>query len=449
MLINEVGFVYLLRKIFSIEDVSSEYLLKTAYFEGSENNIKINQPGYEKINNYLEKEKKESNSCLFILGALSTFAYGHPNDAIKNNARKYIGNHYDNILKKLEENIPDQDNTFNEYGKQFSRHLLNIPFSYELIKIISTPRFPGLLKKRENYGIRNLLAYLAAVDFKKFDEWFNITKREDLKILFIHFLLDWRYIEECVKKDFQKSLSPYLRVLSIFKDFPLSRFFPAFEKEVKIKDIVNTYISDKEKSYIAFYHFIEKYREPESTKLDTDKELKEELEFIGKSSFIKHFDVKILNDFSLHSYSYEMVRIFIEAIEDDKQKTELLVCFFEELKDTINTEHITPRNFLVGNTVGRILLSLEEKHTQEIEKLFHDTHRKTYHPYLFFRKNKLWSKNISKLAIYLIALYIKHKSSVKSDNLDDYIVKFHEVKKDYFHILNKELEERLNQITRN
>lgn len=448
MLSKEIGFTYLLNEVFSIQELSPETLSQSCYFEWAGEDLKVKPSAHSKINEYFSEKALSDNKALLILGVMSTFAYSHPDETIKKNAMSYTQKHFNNILDNLENTIPCQEASFYEKGKQFYSQLISLPFSYKLLEVLSHPDFPWLVHARHNYGIRYLLAYMARVNFDGFDEWFNNTKRADLKLLFVNFIFDSFHIEEYVNDNFQKSNNALLRTTSIFKDFPISRYFPAINRDFEIKDIQTSLIPDKEKAYIVLYYHMEEYRGSELNKLDTDNKLSDGLDYIGKSPFMRNLDVEALKEFDLQ-YNYEITRRLIESLNDEKQKTELLLYLCHKVKGSAQEEHITIHNLMAANALGRMLVVLNDEHTKEIERLFDKVYKEIHHPYVYSRHNILWSTSIMKLMFYLISLFIKYTNSEKIDLLTAYVNKYKNVKHVYYHNMDDELESILGQITEN
>lgn len=449
MLSKEIGFTYLLNEVFSIHELSPETLNQTEYFEWAGEHLKVKPSGHSKINKYFAEKTLADNKTLLILGVMSTFAYSHPDKTIKKNAMSYTQKHFNNILDNLEYIIPSQEDSFYEKGRQFYSQLISLSYSYKLLEVLSRPDFPRLIRERHNYGIRCLLAYMARVNFDGFDEWFNNTKRADLKLLFVNFIFDSFHIEEYVNNNFQKSNNALLRTTSIFKDFPISRYSPAINRDFEIKDIQTSLIPDKEKAYIVLYYHMEEYRGSELNKLDTDNKLSDGLDYIGKSPFMRNLDVEALKEFDLQFYNYEITRRLIESLNDEKQKNDLLVYLYHKVKDSVHEKHIAIHNLMAANVLGRMLIVLNDEHTKEIERLFDKIYKEIHHPYVYCRHNILWSTSVMKLMFYLISLFIKYTNSEKIDLLAAYVNKYKNVKHVYYHNMDDELESILRQVTEN
>ena len=450
MLLEEIGFEYMLKEIFSISDFTPVTIAQTEHFEISDDELKIKPSAYGKINEYLTNSTKPINETMLALGIMSTFAYSHPDDTLEENAMHYIQTHFNNIIENLESIVPSQEHSFFKKAKGFYSQIIEHKFSYNLLEIASHPNdFPWLVQERNSYGIRYLLAFMARANFEDFDKWFNSTERTDLKMLFVNFICDSFHTEEYVTPNFHKSNNALLRTIGIFKDFPISMHFPAINRDFKIKDIQTTPIADKEKAYITLYYFTERYRAKELGELDTDKELSDDLDSIGQSAYMKMLDAAVLEDFDLQSYNYEITRRIVEALEDNSQRNNLLIYLFHMIKDSVNDEHIGIHNLMAANILGRMLITLDEKPTKEIAKLFDKTYKEIYHPYFHIRHYGTWSTGITRLMFYLISLFVIYSSSGEFDLLSTYINKYKTVKNEYRHHMNDDLESILGQINEN
>jgi len=448
VLIKEIGFRYLLNEVFSIQALSPEALNQSDYFERTGDDLKVKPSVHDKINEYFAEKTQAGNKTLLILGVISTFAYSHPSETIVKNTHSYLRKHFHDILNNLEDTIPWQDDSFYEKGKQFYNQLISLPFSYKLLDSLSHTRFPQLVHERHNYGIRYLLAYMARVNFDGFDEWFNNTKRTDLKLLFVNFIFDSFHVEEYVSDNYQKSNNPLLRTTSIFKIFSTSRYFPAIDRDSDIKEIQTSLIPDKEKAYLTLYYFMEKYRGIEFNDLDGDNRFNDDLAYLGQLSFMYNLNVEDLKEFDLHFYNYEITRRFIESLKNENQKNDLLIYLYHKVRDSIITEHLTIHNLMSANVLGRILLVLNQDYTTKIGKLFNKTYETINQPYFFYRQNRLWGTSVLKLMFYLISLYVKYTNSEKIDSLIPYVNKYKNVKKKYYHPMDNELESIFGQIER-
>jgi hypothetical protein len=449
MLLKEIGFEYLLKEIFSISDFTQEAVAQTEHFELSDNELKIKPSAYGKINEYLTNKTNEINETLFILGVMSTFAYSHPDNTLESNTTHYIHAHFNSIIENLESIVPNQEQSFYKRLTGVYSQLVELEFSYDLLESVSHPQnFHRLVQERNNWGISFLLLYIAHVNFEKFDEWFNNTKRVDLKSLFVNFIFDSSHIEKYVSHDFQNSKNALLRTIGIFKDFPISMHFPAVKRDFKIKDIQTTVISDKEKAYVTLYYFTERYRAKELGELDADEELSGDLNSIGQFVYMKMLNAGVLKDFGLQSYNYEITRRVIESLEDNNQKNDLMVNLFHKIKESANDEHIGIHNLKAANILGRTLIALDEKPTKEITRLFDKTYKEIYQPYFHIRHFRAWSTGVLRLMFYLIPLFVKYTNSGEIDLLSVYINKYKDVKHDYHHHMNDDLISILDQITK-
>jgi len=75
-------------------------------------------------------------------------------------------------------------------------------------------------------------------------------------------------------------------------EYPISRYLPFSEKQIKEIDVTN--LSDEEKLYVFLYYLFEKYGKSDINKLDEDENLTEILEFFTTKSYFKYLHKNII-----------------------------------------------------------------------------------------------------------------------------------------------------------
>lgn len=447
MLLKEIGFEYLLEKVFLVNHCTPTSIAQYEHFELSGDDLKVKLSAFDKIREYIASNPKPINETSLILGIMSTFAYSHPDENMKNDAMRFIQIHFDGIIYNLERIVPELESTFQKKSIGFYKHIILMPFSYELMEIASHPNnFPWLVHDRNNYGIKYLLGYMAMVNFKKFDKWFCTSPRDDLKMLFIAYLYDPVYSGSHVSYQFMESKNPLLRVTGIFNALPISKFMPVHGRSVDIKDILSLPITDKEKAYVTLYYFIKEYGAKGFDELDVDDKLKKDLGVIGQCNHMNNLDDSLLRDSHLQEYNYEIARRLIEVLSDNNQKNELMRYLLHNILDNLHDEYIGTHDLMSANVLGRAMISIDSDITDEIVGLFDKMYKEIYQPYFHIRRYTTWSIGVSKLMFYLIALFVKYSNDGKFEELTAYVKKYKTVKDGHSHHMNNDLESFLGQI---
>jgi len=358
MLINEIGFDILLEEILKIKDISVDSLFASKFFQGNEDNIHITEECYSEIFEYLNNTRKISTKL--FLGILSTLAYGHPPDELKEMIGKSLQQNVTTIFENIDELIPSQTNNLNQAYFQYYKEITETPFSRKLFHLLDIAHHPDLIKVRNLYGICYFLSFLSEYVFTEFDKWFKNTKRDDLKVLFIGWSCRHDHLFIFKDSKYEISINPCFKAAHVIIEYPLSRYVSYTKRN--INEINASKLEDKEKLYGFLYYLIECYRGNEAKEFDENIILEEELQELSSQSYLALLNKDILEEFNINIHNYEITRRIITLVNDTKIKEELLVYLFNKIIKMLDTIQdpttFTGYDLLIANTFGRILKEL-------------------------------------------------------------------------------------------
>jgi len=450
MLNKEFGFNIVLSEIFGLKNAAEADLERSKYLNGNLNNLSVTEDGYKAIKDYVDNSCDEIGFEI-INGILATFAYGHPSliSGINDSVKQVILREKDDLLCELDKSFPDLKTHLNQQQYQVCQSLMKMKVSYNLVDYLANQHFRAemILKKRDFYGLQNLLPTIAAVCPKEFEEWYLKTERDDIKAIFVNSFLDFdlnkffRNFSKISAEDFIESKIDVLRLYSILMKIGADRLGGGISIEKTKSFIPEKRIAEKEKLRLVLYSF--KY-----SRFDPKDDVRNKLLDEDIKTFTKNFsylDEEIVSEFLGHIDDSVLAEI-IGSIEDREKKIKLLSIIVSKLDSRLK-ENLRPHihDILKANLHGSLLKEFGDKYGQEIEELFSQNLSKINEPYFYYRHNDLWSEAISRAMYYLIIIFIFYhdKDSSKISLCKD---KFLKAKGSFYHYLSKEFDEILQQI---
>jgi hypothetical protein len=304
-----------------------------------------------------------------------------------------------------------------------------------------------ILKKRDFYGLQNLLPTIAAVCPKELEEWYLKTKRDDLKAVFVNSFLDFDFhkffhnISKFSAEDFIESKIDVLRLYSILMKIGADRLGGGINREKSKSLTSEKMVTEKEKLYLALYSF--KYSRFDQKDEIENKSLDDDIKFF--SSIFNCLDKETILEFWGQIDEIVLAKI-IDSIEDRTKKLRLLGVIIYKLNSRfIKNRRPSIYDVLKSNLHGSLQKEFGENRGVRLEKLFDVSLKKINEPYFYYRHNDLWSEAISKAMYYLIMIFVFYHSK-DSSKISVYKNKFLTAKGNFYHYLSKEFDDILGQI---
>jgi len=451
MLNRELGFNLIRSEIFGLTNASETDLEKSKYLNGNLNNLSVTEDGFRAIKKYIDDPNNEIRFDM-INGILATFAYGHPNliNGINDSVKQAILKEKDTLFCELDNSYPDLKTYLNQQQYQFCQSLMKMKISYDLVDWLANNQYfnpETILKKRNFYGLQNLLPTIASLFPKEFEEWYLKTKREDLKAVFLNSFLDFDFqkffnnISKFPAEDFIESKIDVLRLYSILIKIGANKFGGGISIEKAKSLISETKIIDKEKLYLILYYF--KYRRFDHKDEVGNKSLDDDIKVF--SDIFNHLDKKIILEFYGRIDDIVLAEA-IGMIKDKKKKLSLLAIIIYKLNSRfIKNHHPIIHDILKANLHGNLLKEFGEKRGKKLETLLVANLEKINEPYFHYRHNDLWGESISRAMYYLIMIFVFYHGKDTS-KISFYKNKFLIAKGNFSHYLSKEFNKILDQI---
>lgn len=435
MISEEIGFKELLEEVFSIN--SDEELLNSLDFEiKSLEYVTVNTSAYEKIINYLKSVNDISLDTFLAINA--TLAYGHHPKELDIEIDKFITMNIEHIIKYID-SIKKLEQYLNKESVQNYESILVNNISYNLIRnIVSLTLNHSILYKNIHfYGIQNLLLNLSKYSHEEFSDWFLRTDRKDLQVVYIESMLNFIHSVDTVSESNVNSKITFVRAFSkiIFYNLDRNLRLSSFEKKFYELD------SNKENIYFLLYHFSNR-----TFNLRDSNSVRSLNEDIKKSSkLLDNMDKDILKEF-LNNLNISIAYGLVDEIANVKLRMDLLNVLFEDLKRKIELEEFI-NNFTIekANVLGNVILLLGEDSLIQLLTNFNDIIKKMEEPYYVYKYHNNWYTNISKLVHYLIPIFIYYKEKNDKKYIE-YKDSFIEIKKDFVHTNDEDINEILKQI---
>ncbi len=451
MLNRELGFNLIKSKIFGLTNASEEDLKISKYLNGNPNNLSITEDGYRIIKDFIDKSCNKIGFDI-INEILATFYYGNPNlvSGFNESIKQVILREKDDLFYELDKSFPDIKKHLNQEQYQTCQSLMKMKISYDLVDWLANNQYfnpETILKKRNFYGLQNLLSAISTICPKEFEEWYLKTEREDLKAVFINSFLDFDFhkfshnISKSSAEYFIESKSDVLRLYSILIKIGADRLNGGISIEKSKSLVLEEKVNKKDKLYLALYSF--KYSRFDQKDDIKNKSLDDDLKFF--SDIFNSLDKKIILEFCGRIDDIVLAES-IALIEDKKKKLGFLAIIIYKLNSRfIKNHHPIIHDILKANLHGNLLKEFGEKRGKKLEKLFISSLEKINEPYLYYRNNDLWSESISRAIYYLIMIFVFYHGK-DTPKISFYKNKFLTAKGNFSHYLSKEFNEILDQI---
>lgn len=435
MITDEIGVIEMLKEIFCINN-DEDLILSDDFETEILEFLKVEDSAYEKMIEYLKNSN--SFSLDIFLAINTTLAYGHHPRELDIEIEKYITKYIDSFIEEID-SIKDLNKYLNKESVQNYESVLVNKISYDLIKnIITLSLYHSRLYKDEHiYGVQNLLLNLSKYSHEKFSEWFLVTNRNDLKVMYTEATLSFMNSIDSLSESSINSEIPFVRSFSkiIFYNLDRNLQLPNIQKYFYDLD------SNEENIYFVLYYFSN--RTIDFKNQNNINELNEEIKKASK--YLSYLNQNILKEF-LKYMNVSVVYGIIDEIKDNDLRIELLNILFEDLKTKIEFEQFIS-NFTIekANILGNVLLVSDDSNFNNIVEKFDELTIKLKEPYYVYKFHNQWDKQISILIHYLIAVFIYFKEKNDKKYLQ-YKDKFLEVKKDFIHTNDEYINDILKQI---
>ncbi len=283
-----------------------------------------------------------------------------------------------------------------------------------------------------------LLIKLSKIHPEHFKHWYDITIRDDLKVIYIHSVTtigldteDYLFSDNAAKS---KILIVKICHIILTYNICSRNGFKALCKK-DIKNITEeTSLTNQEKLHFILYYF--SYSEFNSSKLLIDyfREIFNDL------------TIDFVDDYFDHTKDDTLYKA-ISYIKNDKEKCELLEALIKKIKlDTIksNNSLILDKYISRAKLYGHISAELHNN-VDTIENDFNEEVKIIKTPYFIYRKPESWKEVIYKLIYYFIIIYTFYCKESNKAKISFYIDQFKKAKKNFFHNDDEKINEVLNE----
>lgn len=405
-------------------------------FSGTEEHPNINNKDYEKFNNYLLTAG--SFDLKILIGGLNLLAYGHLED--KKNIIDFIKKNSKKIISSIDNIVPNLNDTYDNYSKQYYENLINKDFSYNLLEDIDVPHKLELSQKHY-YGLQYLLRFWVQNCYLDFEEWYLKSSRIDLKIYVANLILNPYYSSFSYNRILIGSKINWLKAYYILTQYNISKFISYGDGS--INEIINSSLNDKEKLDILVFYLFKNYNRFDGN-FKNKEQLSLDLNLFQKINWQSLLTVDYLKNINLWLDKYHILNEIIKLIENKSVKIPLYDYILDKIELYLEKDLPTGHEILLSNVYGQIIFDYGESKISATEDKYNKIKSLLLKPYSYHRNTKQWDLNICKLIFYTIALYIANETNAeKCKNLIDTFIN---VKNGLPHYLDDDINSFINQL---